>query len=84
MQRGIAFHERLLAAEWPGGSCSDPSGKATSVFGTPFHPEVPGVNLPSSDLLYYFVALLFSGIFHEFGHALAGTWFACAHPFFVV
>lgn len=36
-------------------------------------PVVPGVNLPVSHLLYYFLALLFCSIVHEMGHALAAA-----------
>ncbi|CAG5896227.1 unnamed protein product [Menidia menidia] len=32
---------------------------------------VPGVNLPTSQLAYFFSALLLSGILHELGHAVA-------------
>uniref|UniRef100_A0A8C9RV92 Membrane-bound transcription factor site-2 protease n=1 Tax=Scleropages formosus TaxID=113540 RepID=A0A8C9RV92_SCLFO len=32
---------------------------------------VPGVNLPVSQLTYFFVAILLSGIIHEFGHGVA-------------
>lgn len=32
---------------------------------------VPGVNLPTSQLLYFFSALLLSGVIHELGHAVA-------------
>ncbi|XP_075903471.1 membrane-bound transcription factor site-2 protease [Nelusetta ayraudi] len=32
---------------------------------------VPGVNLPTSQLGYFFTALLLSGIIHELGHAVA-------------
>lgn len=35
--------------------------------------KIPGVNIPTSQLGYYFVALAFSGIIHEIGHALATT-----------
>jgi len=33
--------------------------------------QVPGINLPISDLSYYVLALMFSTVFHELGHALA-------------
>lgn len=33
--------------------------------------QVPGVNLPTSQLGYFFTALLLSGIIHELGHAVA-------------
>lgn len=33
--------------------------------------QVPGVNLPTSQLAYFFIALLLSGIIHELGHAVA-------------
>ncbi|XP_077365695.1 membrane-bound transcription factor site-2 protease [Festucalex cinctus] len=32
---------------------------------------VPGVNLPTSHLVYFFLALLLSGVIHELGHAVA-------------
>ncbi|KAM3860587.1 membrane-bound transcription factor site-2 protease [Diretmus argenteus] len=32
---------------------------------------VPGVNLPTSQLAYFFSALLLSGVIHELGHAVA-------------
>ncbi|KAK7881143.1 hypothetical protein WMY93_029552 [Mugilogobius chulae] len=32
---------------------------------------VPGVNLPTNQLAYFFVALLLSGVIHELGHAVA-------------
>ncbi|XP_076868800.1 membrane-bound transcription factor site-2 protease [Brachyhypopomus gauderio] len=32
---------------------------------------VPGVNLPVSQLAYFFVAILVSGVIHEFGHGVA-------------
>lgn len=32
---------------------------------------VPGVNLPTSQLAYFFTALLLSGVIHELGHAVA-------------
>uniref|UniRef100_A0A671XL38 Membrane-bound transcription factor site-2 protease n=1 Tax=Sparus aurata TaxID=8175 RepID=A0A671XL38_SPAAU len=32
---------------------------------------VPGVNLPTSQLVYFFSALLLSGVIHELGHAVA-------------
>ena len=36
-------------------------------------PLVPGFNLPSNDLLHYFLSILFSMSFHEMGHALAAV-----------
>ena len=36
-------------------------------------PVVPGVNLPNSQIIPYLLTLLISGIFHEFGHALAAA-----------
>eukprot|EP01126_Amoeba_proteus_P045639 TRINITY_DN5124_c0_g1_i10.p1 TRINITY_DN5124_c0_g1~~TRINITY_DN5124_c0_g1_i10.p1 ORF type:complete len:374 (-),score=50.57 TRINITY_DN5124_c0_g1_i10:888-2009(-) len=45
-------------------------------FPTEFHPltpMLPGVNIPYSQLMYYFVSLLISGIIHEFGHAIAAV-----------
>lgn len=32
---------------------------------------VPGVNLPTSQMAYFFIALLLSGVIHELGHAVA-------------
>ncbi|XP_034416451.1 membrane-bound transcription factor site-2 protease isoform X1 [Cyclopterus lumpus] len=32
---------------------------------------IPGVNLPTSQLAYFFMALLLSGVIHELGHAVA-------------
>ncbi|TWW70711.1 Membrane-bound transcription factor site-2 protease [Takifugu flavidus] len=32
---------------------------------------VPGVNIPTSQLAYFFIALLLSGVIHELGHAVA-------------
>jgi len=29
--------------------------------------------VPSNEIIYYFLSLLISGVFHEFGHAIAGT-----------
>eukprot|EP01124_Arcella_intermedia_P036077 TRINITY_DN9372_c2_g1_i1.p1 TRINITY_DN9372_c2_g1~~TRINITY_DN9372_c2_g1_i1.p1 ORF type:complete len:460 (-),score=59.15 TRINITY_DN9372_c2_g1_i1:135-1514(-) len=34
-------------------------------------PLLPGVNIPNSQLPYYFVALLVSGLIHEIGHGIA-------------
>lgn len=34
---------------------------------------VPGVNVPASDFWVYFLAIAFSSIFHELGHALAAS-----------
>lgn len=34
-------------------------------------PQVPGVNIPTSQLAYFFIALLLSGVIHELGHAVA-------------
>lgn len=34
-------------------------------------PILPGVNLPLSQVVYFFVALITAGIVHEFGHAIA-------------
>ncbi|TPX71801.1 hypothetical protein SpCBS45565_g00919 [Spizellomyces sp. 'palustris'] len=36
---------------------------------------IPGVNLPISSLGYYLFALLFAGIVHELGHALAAVFY---------
>lgn len=36
-------------------------------------PVVPGVNVPSSHLAYYMIALAVAGVIHEIGHALAAT-----------
>lgn len=35
------------------------------------HLQVPGVNIPTSQLAYFFIALLLSGVIHELGHAVA-------------
>ena len=35
-------------------------------------PVLPGVNLPSTHLLYYFTSLAMASLFHEAGHAVAG------------
>jgi S2P endopeptidase len=35
--------------------------------------QIPGVNVPTTQLWYFFIALLFSGIFHEIGHAIAAV-----------
>jgi hypothetical protein len=35
--------------------------------------QVPGVNVPSSHLAYYMIALAVAGVIHEIGHALAAT-----------
>lgn len=34
-------------------------------------PVLPGVNLPKSDILYYFITLLVCTVVHEMGHAMA-------------
>ena len=34
-------------------------------------PVLPGVNLPPSELLYYFTSLLICSVYHETGHAVA-------------
>ena len=36
-------------------------------------PVMPGVNLPSSELLHYFLTLIVCGVVHEAGHALAAS-----------
>lgn len=36
-------------------------------------PIMPGVNIPWSELVYYFVTLVVCGVFHEVGHALAAV-----------
>ncbi|XP_070567496.1 membrane-bound transcription factor site-2 protease-like isoform X2 [Ptychodera flava] len=36
-------------------------------------PVMPGINLPMSQILYYFVTLSVCGILHEFGHAVAAV-----------
>lgn len=36
-------------------------------------PVMPGVNLPWSEITYYFVTLVIAGVFHEVGHALAAV-----------
>ncbi|KAH7948335.1 hypothetical protein HPB52_020605 [Rhipicephalus sanguineus] len=35
--------------------------------------QLPGVNLPLSDIFYYIATLIVCSIFHEFGHALAAV-----------
>ncbi|MEQ2175300.1 hypothetical protein GOODEAATRI_016681, partial [Goodea atripinnis] len=35
------------------------------------NPRIGGVNLPTSQLAYFFIALLLSGVIHELGHAVA-------------
>jgi len=39
-------------------------------------PVVPGVNLPLSQLGYYFFAIAVSAIVHEAGHGIAAVWYA--------
>ena len=34
---------------------------------------MPGVDLPWSEISYYFVTLVITGVFHEVGHALAAV-----------
>jgi len=36
-------------------------------------PVIPGVNVPTSHLGYYVMALLIAGVLHEFGHAFAAV-----------
>ncbi|XP_033112702.1 membrane-bound transcription factor site-2 protease-like isoform X2 [Anneissia japonica] len=36
-------------------------------------PVMPGVNLPLNQIVYYFAVLFISGVFHEFGHAMAAV-----------
>lgn len=36
-------------------------------------PVIPGVNVPTSQLFHYFLALLLNGVLHELGHAIAGV-----------
>eukprot|EP00124_Ichthyophonus_hoferi_P003921 Ihof_evm4s380 gene=Ihof_evmTU4s380 len=36
-------------------------------------PIIPGINVPSSHLVYFFIALILNGFIHEMGHALAAT-----------
>ncbi|KAF0028478.1 hypothetical protein F2P81_019565 [Scophthalmus maximus] len=36
-----------------------------------YNKKVPGVNLPTNQLAYFFTALLLSGVIHELGHAVA-------------
>lgn len=36
-------------------------------------PQMPGVNVPWSQVLYYLVTLTISGVFHEFGHAISAV-----------
>jgi S2P endopeptidase len=35
--------------------------------------QIPGVNVPTTQLWYFFIALLVSGVFHEIGHAIAAV-----------
>lgn len=35
--------------------------------------QVPGVNLPISQLTYFFSAILISGVIHEVGHGVAAV-----------
>jgi hypothetical protein len=35
--------------------------------------KIPGVNLPTSQLLSYLISLFVGGVFHEFGHAIAAS-----------
>uniref|UniRef100_A0A8C6SJF1 Membrane-bound transcription factor site-2 protease n=1 Tax=Neogobius melanostomus TaxID=47308 RepID=A0A8C6SJF1_9GOBI len=42
-----------------------------NLFTSLFSVQVPGVNLPTSQLAYFFIALLLSGVIHELGHAVA-------------
>lgn len=41
-------------------------------------PIIPGVNMPLSDGLYYFTALLIAAVVHEAGHALCALTCRCA------
>ncbi|KAJ3438316.1 protease m50 membrane-bound transcription factor site 2 protease [Anaeramoeba flamelloides] len=36
-------------------------------------PIIPGVNIPTSHIIYLVLALIFNGVFHELGHALASV-----------
>ncbi|XP_078001511.1 membrane-bound transcription factor site-2 protease-like [Glandiceps talaboti] len=36
-------------------------------------PVMPGVNLPMSQMFYYFLTLVVCGVLHEFGHAIAAV-----------
>lgn len=38
--------------------------------------QIPGVNVPSSHIGYYLVALVVSGVLHEFGHGIAASRYA--------
>jgi S2P endopeptidase len=40
-------------------------------------PVIPGVNVPTSQLVFYFFAILAGGIFHEFAHAVAASALDC-------
>ena len=40
---------------------------------TCFQSQMPGVNVPWSQVLYYLVTLTISGVFHEFGHAISAV-----------
>ena len=44
--------------------------------------QLPGVNLPLSELGYYVVALLVSSAFHEFGHFTAAIRYLCINQHF--
>nr|CBN82180.1 Membrane-bound transcription factor site-2 protease [Dicentrarchus labrax] len=46
-------------------------GDSWEAISGPFITQVPGVNLPTSQLAYFFTALLLSGVIHELGHAVA-------------
>eukprot|EP01135_Chromosphaera_perkinsii_P001352 Nk52_evm79s164 gene=Nk52_evmTU79s164 len=48
-----------------------PSPSSSSSGGAAFTALIPGVNLPTSHVLYYFLAILLNAILHEIGHALA-------------
>jgi hypothetical protein len=40
-------------------------------------PVLPFVNVPGHELIHYFLALIFAGGLHEFGHAMAALSHNC-------
>lgn len=48
-------------------------GLIRSLMGTP---QLPGVNLPTSHLLYFVLAIGLNAVVHELGHAVAAIWYA--------
>ncbi|CAG2174816.1 unnamed protein product [Oppiella nova] len=59
------LYQLLVANYLIGGNRALASGQA-------LYPVIPGINLPMSDFVYYFITLAISSIYHESGHALAG------------